>query len=165
MSGRWWIRLDDTNDPPVYYDDALAETPDWTRVAATFGQFLMRRFVERSSAMPQLRSGHWLRTPDEPFQPPVIDFLIDRFGEPQRTPRPGNVTTYTWRPAGGTVRVTADEPTLTGALSAWWVHAETPERLAEFADLLLPWGTLRETLKADTDGAREVLQYVRGRAG
>ena len=107
------------------------------------------------------RDGLWLRTPDEPFQPPVIDFLTDHFGEPERTPRPGNVTTYTYRPPGGTIRVTADEPTLTGALSAWWIHAETSERLAEFAKLLRPWGTLRKTLCADTDPARAVLQSLR----
>jgi hypothetical protein len=106
-------------------------------------------------------NGLWLRSPAEPFQPPVIDFLIDHFGEPQRTPRPGNVTTFTFRPDGGTIRVTADEPTLTSALSAWWVHADTPDRLAEFAALLAPWGTLRESLRADTDPARAVLQRLR----
>jgi hypothetical protein len=107
-------------------------------------------------------NGLWLRSRDEPFQPPVIDFLTDRFGEPERTPRPGGVTTYTFRPQGGMIRVTADEPALTGGLSAWWVHADTAERLAEFARLLLPWGTLRETLRADTDHARDVLKQTRG---
>jgi hypothetical protein len=104
----------------------------------------------------------WLRAKDEPFQPPVIDFLTDHFGEPERTPRPGDVTTYTFRPTGGTVRVTADEPALTGGLSAWWVHADIAERLAEFARLLLPWGTLRDTLRADTAPAREVLGQLKG---
>lgn len=107
-------------------------------------------------------NGLWLRVPDEPFAPPVIDFLTEQLGEPERVARPGNVTTYTFRPAGGTIRVTADEPALTGALSAWWVHADTPERLAEFARLLSPWGTLRDTLRADTDAARAVLQSLRG---
>ncbi len=107
-------------------------------------------------------NGHWLRSRDEPFQPPVIDFLIEQFGEPERTARPGDVTTYTFRPAGGTVRVTADEPALTGALSAWWVHADTPDRLAEFARLLMPWGTFRDTLRADTDAARGVLNQLKG---
>jgi hypothetical protein len=95
----------------------------------------------------------------------VIDFLIEQFGEPEVTPRAGNVSTYHFRPPGGTIRVTADEPTLMGGLSAWWVHADTPERLAEFATLLLPWGTLRDTLRADTDPAREVLKHVRGGVG
>jgi hypothetical protein len=107
------------------------------------------------------RNGLWLRAPDEPFQPPVIDFLIDHFGEPQRTPRPGNVTTYTFHPEGGTIRITADEPALTGGLSAWWVHAQRRERLAELARLVLPWGTLHQTLRADTDPAREVLTSAR----
>jgi hypothetical protein len=107
-------------------------------------------------------NGVWLRTPSVPFHPPVIDFLIERFGEPEVTPRPGNVRTYDWRPTGGTIRITADEPTLAGGLSAWWVHAETPERLAEFARLLLPWGTLRDTLRADTEPARDVLKRARG---
>src|SRR5262249_11954973 len=112
------------------------------------------------AAFPGFRNGLWLRTPDEPFQPPVIDFLTDLFGEPHRAPRPGDVTTYTFQPGNGTIRVTADHPARTGALSAWWVHADTPERLAEFARMLLPWGTLRDTLRADTDPAREVLKSV-----
>ncbi|QJW99122.1 hypothetical protein [Frigoriglobus tundricola] len=107
-------------------------------------------------------NGLWLRTPDEPFHPPVIDYLTEQFGESERTPRSGHVTTYTFRPPGGTIRITADEPELTGGLSAWWVHTETPERLAEFAALLVPWGTLRDTLRADTEAARGVLQRVRG---
>jgi len=120
-------------------------------------------FTLRPDAPPKpYRNGLWLRSPDEPFQPPVIDFLIDQFGEPDRTPRPDEVTTYTWRPDGDTIRVTADDPALSGGLSAWWVHAEAAERLAEFTSLLLPWGTLRQTLRADTDLAREVLKHVRG---
>ena len=58
----------------------------------------------------------------------MIDFLTDHFGEPERTPRPGDVTTNTFRPQGGTIRVTADHPALTGGLSAWWLHADAPER-------------------------------------
>lgn len=105
-------------------------------------------------------NGLWLRSPAEPFEPAVIDFLIDQFGEPERTPRPGNVTTYTFRPDGSIIRITADEPKLGGGLSAWWVHADTPEKLAELARLIVPFGTLRETLRADTDPARNVLQSL-----
>jgi hypothetical protein len=110
-------------------------------------------------------NGLWLRTPAEPFVPAVIDYLTETFDEPERTPRPGNVTTYTFRPPGGTIRVTADEPGLGGALSAWWVHAETPERLAELGRLIAPFGTLRETLRADTEPARAVLNALRGSSG
>ena len=128
-------------------------------------EFVFAWCIEPSIRPPGLYPLHncpWLRSRDEPFQPPIVDFLIDRFGEPERTPRAGSVTTYAFRPSGGTIRVTADEPALTGGLSAWWVHADTPERLAEFAELLLPWGTLRDTLRADTDPARDVLKRVRG---
>ena len=57
-------------------------------------------------------------------------------------------------------RQTADEPGLGGALSAWWLHAESPERLAELTRLVLPFGTLRDTLRADTDAARDALERV-----
>lgn len=134
------------------------------------GSFVPLRFLSYN-ADPNIRhlappkpyaNGLWLRTPNEPFNPPVIDFLIDQFGEPEITSRPGNVSTCHFRPQGGTIRVTADEPTLTGGLSAWWIHAGNSERLAEFTRLLFPWGTLRDTLRADTDPAREVLKHVRG---
>lgn len=109
-------------------------------------------------------NGLWLRTPADPFAPAVIDYLAEAFDEPERTPRPGNVTTYTFRPPGGTVRITADEPGLGGALSAWWIHADTPERLAELSRLILPFGTLRDTLRADTEPARVVLNTLRSTA-
>ena len=35
------------------------------------------------------------------------------------------------------------------------------ERLAERGALLLPWGALRDTLRADTDPAREALRRAR----
>jgi hypothetical protein len=182
---RWWveIRVNGSDDPPVWVDnDQPDDTAAWTRSDERFSEFLVRWFGNfyLQPWTPLSRNGSdakfngvrpfvkpyanrlWLRTPDEPFQPPVIDFLTDHFGEPERTARPGNVTTYTFRPPGGTIRVTADEPTLTGGLSAWWVHAETRERLAEFAELLRPWGTLRDTLRADTDPARAVLNRTRG---
>lgn len=181
----WWVKRTALTDPGVTYErmdtainlETEHEVPysqfllslvlgggfwqyaDWPLGAEmeVVGGALRRRATDSAIAGPV-----WLRTPAEPFQPPVIDFLIDHFGEPERTPRPHNVTTYTFRPLGGTVRVTADEPTLAGGLSAWWVHADTPERLAEFAELLLPWGTLRDTLRADTDAAGAVLKRVRG---
>ena len=57
--------------------------------------------------------------------------------------------------------MTADAPAYLDPLSAWWIHAATPERLAEFARLLLPWGTLGATLRADTAPARDVLHRIR----
>lgn len=180
------VEDDDYDDPPMWIGPSEVYHREWEQVADRFSDFIWQgasaayldsytrlsgnwlsadvgelgydpnepRFVKHYS------NGLWLRTPAEPLQPPVIDFLTDQFDEPERTPRPGSVTTYTYRPEGGTIRVTADEPALTGGLSAWWVHADTPERLAEFAKLLLPWGTLRETPRADTDPAREVLSRV-----
>lgn len=170
---RYFIRLNGRSNPPVFNDYGRRAKRDWRQQAPTFSDFVMECFAHRvewalrwgrSAASEDLSrpyaNGLWLRTPDEPFQPPIIDFLTDQFGEPERTPRPGDVTTYTFRPQCGVIRVTADHPALTGGLSAWWVHAETPGRLAEFARLLLPWGTLRETLRADTDPAREVLKHA-----
>jgi hypothetical protein len=171
MECRWWVRADGSDDPPVYEDLGRDDPTEWKREADTFSQFTVdwfggfyhwqcktgrRPLVNRPYA-----NGLWLRTPDEPFAPPVMDFLTEQFGEPDRTPRPGEVTTYAFRPSGGTVRVTADEPSLTGGLSAWWVHAESADRLADLGRLLLPWGTLRHTLHADTDPGRKVLDSLR----
>jgi hypothetical protein len=182
---------DGTDDPPVcstewgfgeWFSGSGDESPDgWQRIGCftetifawfvgyyhktRFGPLMF--FDEATStywdAPPKpYANGLWLRTQAEPFAPPVVDFLTELLGEPERTPRPGHVTTYTFRPDGGTVRVTADEPSLTGGLSAWWVHAESAERLAALGRLLTPWGTLRKTLRADTDPARQVLELLRG---
>jgi hypothetical protein len=175
---RWWIEVNGSDDPPVWCDnDQPDDRAQWSVAAARFSEFVFNWFTnfgfdpewalifedhtpdERVAAH---TNGLWLRTPDEPFTPPLIDYLIEQFGEPERTPRPGDVTTYTFRPNGGIIRVTADDVNLIGALSAWWVHVESPDRLAELGRLLLPWGTLRETLRADTDPGREVLRLIRG---
>jgi hypothetical protein len=164
---RVWDGPDIPTRDPIDFRDCSESFSEF--VAGQFTWFYMDRLTRRAtgpSRATPLKSHHdnglWLRSPDESFQPPVIDFLTDHFGEPERTPRSDNVTTYTYHPHSGTIRVTADEPALTGALSAWWIHADTPERLAEFATMLLPWGTLRETLRADTNSAREVLKRDRG---
>jgi hypothetical protein len=171
----WYFACDQSDDPAVLYQLNLDDRDSHVRDSETFSDFLARWFareydqlslpraLRKSRGLPTkpYRNKLWLRSASEPFPPPVIDFLTDHFGEPERASRPGNVTTYAYRSRGGTIRVTADEPTLTGGLSAWWVHADTPERLAEFAALLLPWGTLRDTLRADTDPARAVLKRVR----
>ena len=173
----WWVEINGSDDPPVWVDN---DQPDderaWDLDARRFSDFISnwisgfydwqcdpkRLWLKPARGNSPHANRLWLRASDEPFQPPVIDFLTERFGEPERTARPGDVTTHTFRPEGGTIRVTADEPTLTGGLSAWWIHADTRERLAEFAMLLLPWGTLRDTLRADTDPARAVLNEVQG---
>ncbi|MCE9567622.1 MAG: hypothetical protein K8U57_36945 [Planctomycetes bacterium] len=169
---RWRVEVHGIADPQVWVqvmadpdDDARWE---WKPETVPFSFFLIEWIAARYPApgckypqpTPPLlahSNGLWFRTPAEPFEPAVIDYLTDQLDEPERTQRPGNVTTYTFRPNGGIIRVTADEPTLGGGLSAWWVHADMPQRLAELGRLIVPFGTLRETLKADTDPAREVL--------
>lgn len=177
----WWIEAAGAGDPRVWRESSDSGDPVWDVEADCFSNFLaawITRYyqhdwapISRMSAdgraeargyVKEHGNGLWLRAPDESFHPPVLDFLAERFGDPHLTPRADNVTTYTWRPAGGTLRVTADEPGLTGGLSAWFLHAETPERLSQFAELLVPWGTLRDTLRADTEAARAVLNRVRG---
>jgi hypothetical protein len=134
---------------------------DFTPISFQHRSWQTRLQPEHAPSKPYL-NGLWLRTPSEPFDAPVIDYLTEQIDEPERTPRPGNVTTYTFRPPGGIVRVTADRPDLGGGQSAWWIHAESPARLAELARLVLPFGTLRETLRADTDPGREVLRQITG---
>ena len=166
--GGWNIHITGSDDPPVLHDiDGAEYVEDMSPWTDTFSEFVFLSVCAPSLSnhaklLPQKHSnGLWLRTPSEPFTPAVIDYLTEQLGEPERTPRPGNVTTYTFRSPNNTVRVTADEPELVGALSAWWVHADTLERLADLARLIIPFGTLRDTLRADTDPAREVLQMSR----
>jgi hypothetical protein len=173
----WVVALDGSDDPPVWLEpDRIARDGEVPKhEAATFSAFLAEQLAEfythpfndytHTPRAPEpvqacYLNGLWLRSPAEPFEPAVIDFLIDQFGEPDRTPRPGNVTTFTFRPEGGIIRITADEPSLGGGLSAWWVHADTSERLTELARLIVPFGTLRETLRADTEPARAVLTLL-----
>jgi hypothetical protein len=187
--GCWqmYAQHDGSDDPSVYvtawcFLDADEAFPLKWHSVGSFSNVLARSFVQASGipgrppwgqwtewdTSPLLEfvpvaytNGLWLRTPAEPFEPAVIDYLAEQFDEPERTPRPGNVTTYTFRPPGGSIRVTADEPGLAGGLSAWWMHADTPQRLAELARLILPFGTLREALRADTEPARGVLELIR----
>jgi len=155
--------IDDSDDPLVYrywWRDVSREENLATREVVRFRDYV---FEQACSQLAYFRdiSPAWLVARDEPFAPPVIDFLTEQIGEADRTPRPDDVTTYTFRTPGGTIRVTADEPTLAGGLSAWWIHADTPEGLADLARLVAPFGTLRETLRADTDPAKDVLKSIR----
>lgn len=170
----WAVMPDGTDDPPVWVTaDALDPRAEPSKQqAASFSEFLSDQFAEfyekgtsdfvdgHCGADPAHANGLWLRTPAEPFEPAVIDFLCEQLGEPERTPRPGDVTTFTFRLPDGILRVTADAPTHAAGLSAWWLHADTPERLAELARLVLPFGTLRDTLRADTEPARAVLALI-----
>jgi len=179
---RWWLKVNGNADPPVWCDNDYEDDPSrWSEVASSFSQFVVDRVayfymeewtpVSSNGWSAQVKgarriekdygNGLWCRSPAEPFAPPVIDFLIETVGEPERTPRAGNVTSYTFRPENGIIRVTADDPAMTNALSAWWIHAQTSLRLAELVRPILPFGTLRETLRADTDAARAVLEDVR----
>jgi hypothetical protein len=156
-----WCRLGQFTD--VLFDWLSYYYLETSWVPLHFNGYQANPELRRLAPPRRHKNGLWFRTPAEPFAPPVIDYLIEQLDEPERTPRPGNVTTYTFRPPGGIIRVTADEPGLAGALSAWWIHADMPERLAELARLVLPFGTLRETLRADTGAAREVLREIAGR--
>lgn len=145
-----------------YYHGLLAEIEESFVPLLYMSHAAMRD--EQEAPPKPYRNGLWLRTPAEPFAPPVIDFLTEQFGEPERAPREGDVTTFTWRPNGGTIRVTADHAAHPEPLSAWWVHATAPEQLAEFARILTPWGTLAQTLRADTEPARAVWNPARAGA-
>jgi hypothetical protein len=167
--GRRLIYLDESDDPVVWADQRHTNDPaEWER-EGNFSDVLYSclNFFCKDGSVANPRGRFWLRSPDEPFQPPVIDFLTDQFGEPLRIPRPGDVTTYTFRPgrpyarfASSTIRVTADEPALTGGLSAWWLQARTGECLVEFARLLFTWGTLRSTL-IPNPAAHEMIEALR----
>jgi hypothetical protein len=187
---QWWVERAGSDDPPVWCDAGSPDPAGWSLTADRFSRFVFETiasgYQEDSTpvacqppdpddwaggaespdpppAPPKwYANGLWLRAPDEPFSPPVIDFLTDRLGEPQRVERPGGVTTYTFRAGGGTVRVTADAPGLAGGLSAWWVHAQTADRLEALARLLLPWGTLGERLSSEAQAGEAVLGRAKG---
>ena len=153
-----FVRFDGTADPVVVANvGSLGEAPARLERGAgeRYTDYIFGDACGVRDDRPEA-SDLWVCARDEPLAVPVIDFLAEQFGDPERTPRDGDVTTYTWRPDGGTLRVTADDPAHPDPLGAWWVHAATAEQLAEFARLLRPWGTLGRTLRADTDEARAV---------
>lgn len=184
-------RLDGTADPPVYAEAANFLSPEGVRGregehwhgVGRFSDVLFRWVLHyydepntpasyagdwqplsrqlMAPAKPHL-NGLWLRSPAEPLVAPALDFLTEQLGEPDRVSQPGDVTTYTFRADGGIARVTADALDHPAGRSAWWLHADTPDRLAALARLVLPFGTLRGTLRADTDPGRAVLAAVRG---
>ena len=150
-SSTTWAVLDSGDNPKCFVRRDDYES-SWSDYSPTFTEFLFDHITlsfdwfHPATGEPS----NWLRTPAEPFAPPIIDFLTEQFGEPECIARPGDVTTYIWRPDGGTVRVTADHPAHPEPLSAWWVSAKTLEQREAFENLLQRWGTLSSTLCSNT---------------
>jgi hypothetical protein len=137
---------------------------DW--VPLRFSEYTMqpRRTSDLRHFMPPrpYRSGLWLRAARVPFVPPAIDYLIERFGEPERKRHGNRVTTYAFRTEAGLIRVTADAPDADDGRAAWWLFSEDADGLKQLAELVGPFGGLWESLTADTDAGRTVLRTLHG---
>lgn len=176
---RWWVERDAGDDPPVWVDNDRQEDPTaWSREADTFSAFVFKWFAhfgfdpewgiaadpEHTAARLPGVVAHanrlWLRSAAHPLFVPLLDYLADHFGDPDRDGRYAGLATHTYRPDGGVVRLTVTDPPADGSPAALWVHAQTPEALAAIARPLYRWELLRDTLVADTDVARAAVAGV-----
>jgi hypothetical protein len=106
---RWWIELDESDDPAVLEDQGQPANPSyWDLLTGEFSEFARRWILfyhgqeftplsARYNLDPSKQSQnlvpkpnettHWLCTPATPYPVPLIDFLTDTLGEPTvRTP-------------------------------------------------------------------------------
>jgi hypothetical protein len=181
---RWWVEVNGSDDPPVWVDNESPRLNDWGQVSPTFSAFLFDWFAgyykqdftplshhyyrtrgrrpDRPPPPKPYLNGLHLRAPREPaLLPPHIDYLIDHFDEGPHLAWPKGPTTYRFAVPDARLRVTTDGWRLKGGRSAWWLHADSAEALADLARRAGQVGTLGQALLADTVAARDVLVRLR----
>jgi hypothetical protein len=181
--GNWLVELRG-DDPIVWRDNNARSSSAWQR-QGPFSTFLFdwiagfyrlpstplsgRRGYARAPAGPwalrpkKYLEGVWLRAPREPaLAPPLLDLLIESFDDEQRQARPDGPTTHRFCSPRMALTVTTDAWGDPEGHSAWWLHAQTPEALAELVRRVWPIGNLADTLQGPAEEARRVLQRCRG---
>ena len=174
----WFAQPNGTDDPPVVIGDYLRQHGERTRdvavnpCAASFSEFVFQwvweRFAETwldpvwGHSWPNYGNGLWLRSPREDALPgPVSDFLYENLigRDPDRDEH--GLLTYHFYTPTQRLRVTTDRHDVPGGKSAWWLHADTEEDLAQLAQLIVPWLNLSQTLSSETAAGKKVLAGMR----
>jgi len=107
---QWWVEWTGPDDPPVWCDVESDNPALWSRAADRFSDFVFNGIVDGylHDSTPIACEGHdpemwvgknpppnappappkpyqnglWLRAPEEPLAPPVLDYLSEQLGEP-----------------------------------------------------------------------------------
>jgi hypothetical protein len=179
----WWVRVDGSDDPPVWDDNGSPRLSEWQRVAPSLSAFLFdwfaayytrpftplsyhhyRESADRTKPPPPKAylNGLYLRAPREPaLLPPHLDYLIDHLEEGRHLARPKGPITYHFTAPGARLHVTTDDWREEDGHSAWWLHADSAEALEQLAQHVWRVGALAQALQADTNEAAPVLERLR----
>ncbi len=185
----WFVRLDGTDDPPVFvdadYDHRATDTeglPPAEKVADCFSDFVfdwMTRFycegwtpLSERSPYPDQRTrpagekpyldGLWLYAPQaEALAPPYLDYLIENFAEDSREEIADRLTQHRFHDEHGSIRVTTDDCREEGGVSAWWLHADSQESLFRLASKAWWCCDLPATLRSWSEVAGPVMERLR----
>jgi hypothetical protein len=187
----WYVELDGSEDPPVIVDESYdyrpeapegLEVQEWVKVADHFSGFVFdwiagfyfRDYTplcertynpSRRTRPPREKpylDGLWLYASQaETVAPPYLDFLSENFTEDDRKKVADGVTQYQFHNDDGRIRVTTDSYGEEGGVSAWWLHANSEEKLFRLAERVLWCGNLRATLRHWTKAARPVMDRLR----
>lgn len=107
------------------------------------------------------RSGLWLRAFDSSVDVNAFERISKNFPNAERQPLPNRTARIRLATPTGAVRITTDTARGERARSSWWLSAASAKDLYDLARKVMAQGTLRTTLRADTEAAAEVLQTLR----
>jgi hypothetical protein len=162
----WAVKLDGADDPPVVVevdsiDNAVSPAEvRWEPCAGSFSTFTYCRAWDHGQCLADISVG--AQAQDRSLAPGDLALLRSHFSEGPRTYGHPGVTNYRFFTRNSAILIwDGEDDKCRGGQADWWLMANTEEALLGLLRRVWDCGTLRETLYADDQRSRELLERLR----
>jgi hypothetical protein len=97
--------------------------------------------------------------------PPLVDYLIERVGEPHSKAFPHGLTAYHFSSPTSRLLIVSQDYCTEGGKSSWWLHGDSLADLEALLGHVWHIGTLRENLQARSEAGQRLLFGRRRESG